>query len=119
MTNHEDIPYIQHIMNAIVDIESFTKNLTKDKFLKDKLRQSAVVRQLEIIGEAVKNISGKTRKKYTEIKWKDIAGMRDKITHHYFGINLETVWKTIKEDLPILKKQIKDILEKESNKENK
>ncbi|MBU2640121.1 MAG: DUF86 domain-containing protein, partial [Nanoarchaeota archaeon] len=61
----------------------------------------------------------KTRKKYTEIKWKDIAGMRDKITHHYFGINLETVWKTIKEDLPILKKQIKDILEKESNKENK
>ena len=113
MTNHESVPYIQHIRDAIKDIESFTKNLTKEQFLKNKLRQSAVVRQLEIIGEATKNIPENFRKKYPETKWKKIAGTRDKISHHYFDVNLSIIWDIIENDLPILKEQIKDILEKE------
>ena len=111
MTKHEDIPYIQHIADAIRDIESFTENLNKSEFIKDNLRQSAVIRQLEVIGEATKNISAKFKKKYQQIEWKDIAGTRDKIIHHYFGINLDIIWDIIKKDIPKLKKQINVVLE--------
>ncbi|MBS3156895.1 DUF86 domain-containing protein [Candidatus Woesearchaeota archaeon] len=113
MTNHEDLPYIQHIRDAIRYIENFIKGLTKDKFFKDKLRQSAVVRQLEIIGEATKNVSTKFRDKYLEVEWRKMAGTRDRVSHAYFDVNLEIVWSIIEDDLPKLKKQIKKILEKE------
>ncbi len=110
MTKHEDLPYIKHIADAIMDIESFTAGLSKEKFMKDKLRQSAVVRQLEIVGEATKNVSEKTRMRYAEIEWKKIAGARDKIIHHYFGIDFGTVWDIIRKDIPDLKKKIELIL---------
>lgn len=113
MTKHESLPYLEHIIDAIKDIESFTKGLTKIRFVKNKLRQSAVIRQLEIIGEASKNIPSDFREKYVEVEWKKIAGTRDKIIHHYFGIDLDTVWDIVKKDLPDLKKKVKAILEKE------
>ena len=104
MTRHEATPYIEHIKDAIKDIESFTKNLSKEKFLNSKLRQNAVIRQLEVIGEATKNVPESFRKKYDKIEWRKMAGTRDKIIHHYFGIDLNAVWDMVKEDLPILKK---------------
>ncbi|MFH1209817.1 MAG: DUF86 domain-containing protein [archaeon] len=109
--------FISHVSDSINNIESFSKNLSKDKFIKDKLRQSAIIRQLEIIGEATKNLPLEFRKKYPETKWKEIAGLRDKITHHYFGINLNIVWEVVEKDIPKLKENIKNILDdlKEEN----
>ena len=115
MTKHEDTPYLQHIAEAIRNIESFSENLTKEKFLKNSLRQSAIVRQLEIIGEAAKNVSENTRKKHPQVVWKDIAGTRDKIIHHYFGVNLNIIWDIIKKDLPDLKKKIEAMLKENRN----
>src|SRR3990167_7677965 len=113
MTKHESLPYLEHMMDAVKDIESFTKGLTKSKFLKNKLRQSAVIRQLEIIGEASKNLPANFREERREIEWKKISGTRDKIIHHYFGIDLNTVWDIIKEDLPELREKVKAILDEE------
>ena len=112
MTKHESFPYLEHIIDAVKDIESFTRGLTKSQFLKNKLRQSAVIRQLEIIGEASKNLPENFREKYSEVEWKKIAGTRDKIIHHYFGIDLNTVWDIIQEDIPDLKEKILKIMQK-------
>ena len=101
--------FIEDIINSIINIEKFSKNLDKEKFFKDDLRQSAIIRQLEIIGEAVKNIPNSFREKYPKIDWKDIAGFRDKLSHAYFGIILERVWRVIKIDLPKLKEKIEKI----------
>jgi uncharacterized protein with HEPN domain len=101
--------FIEDIINSIKNIEEFSKNLNKEKFSKDKLRQSAVIRQLEIIGEAVKNIPPTFREKYHQIAWKDIAGFRDILSHAYFGVNLDRVWNIIENDLPKLKEEISKI----------
>lgn len=101
--------FIEHIIENITDIESFVKNIDKDKFLNNKEKQNAVIRSLEIIGEAVKNLPQNITNKYSNIPWKEIAGTRDKITHHYFGVDLELIWKIIKENIPELKKGILEI----------
>lgn len=101
--------FIEDIIEAIKNIEEFSKNLDKGKFSKDKLRHSAIVRQLEIIGEAVKNIPDAFRKKYPKIPWKDIAGFRDILSHAYFGVNLDRVWNIIEIDLPNLKEEMSKI----------
>ena len=101
--------FIDDILLSINDIETFSKNLTKEKFLLDKLRISAIIRQIEIIGEAVKNIPTEFRKMHQHIPWVKMAGMRDVIIHTYFTVDLDTVWKVIKDDLPIIKKQIQNI----------
>ncbi len=105
--------FIKHILVSIKDIESFSKGLSKDKFVKDNLRQNAIIRKIEIIGEAVKNLSDSFKNKYSEVLWKEIAGTRDKIIHHYFGVDLDIIWKIIKTDLPKLEKKIIKILKKE------
>ena|SRR3989338_8735901 len=116
MTKHENLPYLEHMIDAINDIESFTKGLTKSQFLKDKLRQSAVIRQLEIIGEASKNLPESFRKDHAEVEWKKIIGSRDKITHQYFGIDLNTIWDIVEKDLPDLKDKIKAMRDEMPNK---
>ena len=101
--------FIEDIVNSIKNIEEFANGLNKEKFSKDKLRQSAIIRQLEIIGEAVKNIPNSFREKYPKIVWKDIAGFRDILSHAYFGVNLDRVWKIVEIDLPKLKEEVKKI----------
>jgi len=107
--------FVKHIEENINDIEIFVRNLDKNSFFRNKEKQNAVVRSLEIIGEAVKNVPESFRKKYPLVEWKEIAGMRDKLVHHYFGVNLENVWKVVKEDIPVLKRKIKKILKEEGD----
>ena len=101
--------FVEDIKEAIRDIEDFSKGLTCEKFSKDRLRQSAIIRQLEIIGEAVKNIPNSFKEKYQDIPWKEIAGFRDILSHAYFGVNLERIWNIIEKDLPYLKREIEKI----------
>lgn len=106
----EDKVYLLHIRDSIENIEKFVGDFDYEKFLKNELAQSASIRQIEIIGEAVKKLSFNLKKQYTEIPWRDIAGMRDKLIHDYFGVDAKRVWKTIKRDLPELKKKIEEML---------
>jgi uncharacterized protein with HEPN domain len=101
--------FIQDILENIKDIESFSKGTSKESFMNDKLKQKAIIRSLEIIGEAVKNITNSFREKYLDVEWTKIAGMRDIIIHGYFRVDLDAVWNVIKKDLPKLKKQIEKI----------
>ncbi len=109
MTKREPLTFIEHILESIRDIESFIAGVSKESFMKNKEKQSAVVRQIEIIGEASKNLSEDFKAKYPEVSWREIIGSRDKIIHHYFGVDLEIVWEIITINLPTLKKQIENI----------
>ena len=111
MTKHFDLPYINHILDAITNIESFLEGVSRNYFIENEEKQSAIIRQIEIIGEAVKNLSNELRSKYHEIEWNKITGMRDKIIHKYFGVDLNIVWEVLKKDLPVLKQKILKIKE--------
>jgi uncharacterized protein with HEPN domain len=102
--------FIEHINKSIEKIESFLIGVEKEKFLKDDLIQSAVIRKLEIIGEAAKNLPQSFTKKYPDISWKEIVGLRDKLIHHYFGVDVELTWEVIKKDIPELKEKLKKII---------
>src|SRR3989344_3337533 len=103
--------FLEHILINLNKIESHLQKVSKAHFLKDENLQDATLRRLEIIGEAVKNIPATFRDQHPEIPWTDIAATRDKIIHHYFGVDLITVWKIIKNDLPKLQAQISEIMQ--------
>ena len=105
--------FLTHIQESIQYIEKFTNNISKSDFLNSVQIQDAVIRRLEIIGEATKNLPIDLRKQYPQVRWEDIAGMRDKLIHHYFGIDLKITWTVVKKDIPQLKKHIKTILKSE------
>lgn len=99
-----------HIRDAIENIGNFTKNCSEEKYLSDILIQSAVERQLEIIGEASANISSEIMNLHKEIEWNKIKAFRNVIAHEYFGVSSRQVWNVIQFELPILKKSIVKIL---------
>ena len=109
MSKDENV-YLRHIVDSIERIESYISGVGHDEFLENSMVQDAVIRQLEIIGEAAKRISESGRAKEPDIPWNSIAGMRDKLIHNYFGVDLSTVWKTVEEDLNPLKQAVQRML---------
>ena len=101
--------YLGHIRDAVNDIEQYT-SVGRDAFVAERMRHDAVIRKLEIIGEAVKQLSDATKDRRPEIPWKQIAGMRDRLTHDYFGVDLALVWRVVERDLPALKAAVMALL---------
>lgn len=102
--------YVHHMLDSIRTIEAYTRNLTSVQFHKSKLVQDGVIRNLQIMGEAAKHIPKDVRRKHSEIEWRDIAGMRDILTHNYLGVDLDTIWEVIETDLPELKQKLTKVL---------
>jgi uncharacterized protein with HEPN domain len=106
----DDTVYLRHILDAINTIEEYLQDVNEDTFKATQLLQDGAIRQIEIIGEAIRHMSKDIRRIYPEVPWQDIAGMRDKLIHDYFGVDIEKVWDTTQEDLPVLKEQVIGIL---------
>jgi uncharacterized protein with HEPN domain len=113
MTTRKPKVYLLDILESINLIESFIDNVDEDSFFSNVEKQDAVLRRLEIIGEAVKHLPDSIRIKYPTTPWRQIAGMRDIIIHEYFGITLDMIWVVITEDLPELKSVIQKIIAEE------
>ncbi len=106
----DDKIFLAHIADAINQIEQYTAELDESGFRDSRLVQDAVIRQFEIIGEASKNVSSALRSQHPKVPWSDLAGFRDKLIHHYFGVDIVSVWLSVSTDMPILKQQITSII---------
>jgi len=104
--------FLTHILDSINLVEEYLKGKSKLDFLNSKQLQDSVIRRIEIIGEAIKNIPNDIKENYSQIPWKEITGMRDILIHQYFGVDLDLTWQVIDKDLPRLKRQISDIYKK-------
>jgi len=102
---------LQHINEAILEIESYPENVEFNDFMNNSMMRFACVKQMEIIGEASNHISEETKSNFTSIEWSQIVGMRNVFAHEYFGVDLSLVWEIAKNDIPELKDRIKEILE--------
>lgn len=114
MSERADSDFLRDVRQALRRIKTYTDATTYDQFLADTKTQDAVVRNLEIIGEAVKSLSANLRAKYPEVPWKGMAGLRDRLIHGYFGVNLDIVWDIIADELPTLESQIEAIIQQET-----
>ena len=107
--------FLDHILECINEIEKNTKNISKEIFFENTTIQDAVIRRLEIIGEAVKNLPKSFKSRYPKIPWKSVAGMRDVLIHEYFGVDLRLIWKIVDKELPAFKKEILKLLNEQKN----
>jgi uncharacterized protein with HEPN domain len=112
----EFLDYLADIQDASQNISQFISEMTWDEFALDQKTIYAVVRAFEIIGEAAKKVPLTVQKRHPKVPWKQMAGMRDKLIHEYFGVNHEALWKTAKEDIPPVQQLIAMVLEEESSK---
>ncbi|HHT9120291.1 MAG TPA: HepT-like ribonuclease domain-containing protein [Candidatus Hypogeohydataceae bacterium YC41] len=103
--------YLKDIFEAMEATEKFVEGMGFEDFKKDDKTSSAVIRKFEIIGEAAKNVPDSIKENYTLIPWREMAGMRDRLIHFYFGIKYDLVWKTIKEVIPQVKPLIRKVLD--------
>lgn len=110
MNERRDKQWLAHILDAAKEIETFVAGKTKEDLRDSRLMQRAIEKDLEIIGEAAGNLSEETRDALDSVPWKDIIGMRNILVHVYFDIDLEVIWKTVQQDIPLLISQISDEL---------
>ena len=103
-------PYLRHILQECDFLIDNSQQIEFEDFVRNPVLKRAFIRSLEIIGEAVRNLPERFRKEHPFVPWKEIAGMRNKLIHEYFGVNYKVVWKTVKKDIPELREQIKKIL---------
>mgnify|MGYP001572816399 CR=1 FL=1 len=106
------VEYLRHIKEEIDYLVDASGEINENQFMRSQTMERAFSRSLEVIGEAVKNLPGDFKKEHQEIDWKSVAGMRDKLIHHYFGVDYEIVWDVVKNEIPKLKVQVEEILEK-------
>ena len=113
----QNLPFLKHIRDESEFLLKETRGFTYEDFIANELLKRGCARSLEVIGEAVKNLSVDFKKRYKAVEWKKMAGMRDRIIHYYFGVNWDIVWATIQEKIPQLKEGIKKIIDEiEKNK---
>lgn len=110
MTERGAGDYIQDIIDAMMAAGSFIEKMSYDEFIADQKTVYASIRAIQIIGEASKKIPETVRSKYPRIPWREMAGMRDKVTHEYFGVQMKVLWNTLKDDIPPLVDEIRKIL---------
>ena len=103
--------YLEDVLEASRKLRDFTKGMSYEEFLRDEKTKDAVLRNLEVIGEAAKNLPEDFKTAWAEVEWKKAAGMRNKLIHEYFGVSPQIVWETLKNDIPKLEHQVKNILE--------
>lgn len=109
MSRHVSL-YIRDILQSMSDAEEFIRGLSYEQFVADKKTFNAVARAIEVMGEAAKHVPAEIRNKYPAVPWKEMAGMRDKVIHFYFGLDQEAVWLVVNERIPALKPLIEQIL---------
>ena len=108
------IDYLQDMLSNAERAIQFAHGMSYEAFAKDEKTVYAIIRAIEIIGEASQKIPNEIRTKYPEIPWREVSAMRNKLVHEYFGINMEVVWQTIHDDLPMLVPALKEVLKKQS-----
>jgi len=110
MSERSQLLYCQDILESGSAIQTYVQGITCDAFVQDRMRYSAVIREFEIIGEAVGKLSEELKGGYPEIPWQDIKDFRNLLAHEYFGVDLEIVWNTIRDDLPMLMDAVQKIV---------
>lgn len=106
---------IEDILECIAKIQRYTEGISFEVFAADDMRADAVVRNITIIGEATRNIPTELQERYPQVPWEEMRGIRNVVVHEYFGISLPIVWRTVKQDLPLLATSLRDILKQESS----
>lgn len=110
MKNRDDKAFLADMLDAIHQIETYTRGLGFQQFLDDRLRQDGVIREIQIIGEAARRLSPEFLQAHKEVRWSDIIGTRHKVIHDYFEVDWETVWETVTTDLPFLGEWLENVL---------